>query len=161
MDFIAQHKKPVVLDGGVVVDDRGALRFVNDFDFQGVKRFYQVQNHRRGFIRAWHGHWKEGKYVYVAKGSAVIGYVSMAVAQSGYALVDPQTGKGRNTAEKVMLSDKRPMVLWIPSGYANGAMTLEEDTIIMYFSTATMEETKDDDHRFPYDTWDIWEEDYR
>ena len=53
-----------ILDGGIATDDRGCVRFVNDFNFKGVKRFYQVENHRQGFIRAWHGHKKEGKYVY-------------------------------------------------------------------------------------------------
>ena len=45
--------------GGIAVDDRGQLRFVNDFNFANVKRFYQVENHRQGFIRAWHGHKKK------------------------------------------------------------------------------------------------------
>jgi len=66
-----------ILNGGIFVDDRGPIRFVNDFDFKNVKRFYQVENHERGFIRAWHGHKKEGKYVYVARGSAWIGVINM------------------------------------------------------------------------------------
>ena len=65
------------IKGGVAVDDRGSVRFVNDFDFKNVKRFYQVSNHKEGFIRAWHGHEREGKYVYVAKGSALIGAVKL------------------------------------------------------------------------------------
>jgi len=64
-----------VLNGGLAVDDRGSVSFVNDFTFEGVKRFYQVENHRKGFIRAWHGHQKEGKFVYVTNGSALIGVV--------------------------------------------------------------------------------------
>jgi dTDP-4-dehydrorhamnose 3,5-epimerase len=67
--------EPKIINGGVATDDRGSVRFVNEFNFDGVKRFYQVQNHRAGFIRAWHGHHKEGKYVYVAKGTAIIGAV--------------------------------------------------------------------------------------
>jgi dTDP-4-dehydrorhamnose 3,5-epimerase len=46
--------------------------------------------------------------------------------------------------------------MYIPPGYANGAMTLTEDTRIMYFSTATLEESKTDDYRFSYDYWSIW-----
>ena len=42
--------------GGVAVDDRGEVGFVNDFTFSGVKRFYTVANHSDGFVRAWHGH---------------------------------------------------------------------------------------------------------
>ena len=34
-----------ILDGGIATDDRGCVRFVNDFNFKGVKRFYQVENH--------------------------------------------------------------------------------------------------------------------
>ncbi len=59
-----------LIPGNVFADDRGFLRFINDFNFENVKRFYQVENHRQGFIRAWHGHKKEAKYVYVSKGSA-------------------------------------------------------------------------------------------
>ena len=52
-----------LINGGIAVDDRGQLSFVNDFDFKDVKRFYMVENHEKGFIRAWHGHKKDVKYV--------------------------------------------------------------------------------------------------
>ena len=66
-----------IFEGKIIADDRGTVRFINDFNFVGVKRFYQVENHRRGFIRAWHGHRKEGKYVYVVNGAALIGVVNL------------------------------------------------------------------------------------
>ena len=64
-------EEPKIISGGLAVDDRGVVSFINDFNFSNVKRFYQVENHRQGFIRAWHGHKKEGKYVYVCQGSAL------------------------------------------------------------------------------------------
>jgi len=131
-----------VLPGGVSVDDRGSVRYVNDFDFKNVKRFYQVENHSKGFIRAWHGHKKEGKYVYVPKGSALIGAVKLDAESAS-----PQVQ---------VLSDKKPAVLWIPPNHANGFMTLEEGTILQFFSTSTLEESLNDDIRFPFDKWDIW-----
>ena len=133
------------IQGGVYADDRGFLRFVNDFDFSNVKRFYQVENHSKGFIRAWHGHKKEGKYVYVAKGTAVIGAVDLETEE----------------VSKFALSSQNPAILYIPPGYANGFKTLEEDTIIMFFSTSTLQESHGDDYRFEWDRWNIWEEDYR
>ena len=69
------------IDGNSFVDDRGTLRFVNDFDFSKVKRFYQVENHSRGFIRAWHGHKKQAKHVYLVKGSALVGVVDLATEE--------------------------------------------------------------------------------
>ena len=134
-----------ILNGGISVDDRGSVRFVNDFNFEGVKRFYQVENHSKGFIRAWHGHKKEGKYVYVANGSALIGVVNMET----------------ENVSKFVLSDKSPKVLWIPEGNFNGFKSLEENTKIIFFSTSKLEESLGDDIREDHDKWNIWEEEYR
>ena len=150
-----------IISGGVAVDDRGSVRFVNDFDFSGVKRFYQVDNHKQGFIRAWHGHVGEGKYVYVAKGSALVGAVEMEVREpiEVVAYVGLITPEGE--VFKCVLSSQCPKVLWIPPGYANGFMNLTQDTIIQFFSTSTLEESLGDDIRFPYDRWNIWDQEYR
>ena len=134
-----------ILQGGISVDDRGSVRYVNDFQFDQVKRFYHVENHRSGYIRAWHGHKKEGKYVYVVSGSALIGIVDMET----------------ENIEKFILSDKSPKILWIPPGKYNGFKSLEENTKILFFSTSTINESIDDDIRKPYDQWNIWEEDFR
>tara|TARA_B100000963_G_scaffold229485_1_gene200152 strand:- start:1735 stop:2148 length:414 start_codon:yes stop_codon:yes gene_type:complete len=133
------------ISGGLFADDRGFLRFVNDFNFSNIKRFYQVENHSRGYIRAWHGHNKESKYVYVAKGSALVGAVNLE----------------NEEVHKFTLSSQSPAVLHIPAGFANGFKTLEEDTIVMFFSTSTLSESHGDDIRFPWDKWNIWEENYR
>jgi dTDP-4-dehydrorhamnose 3,5-epimerase-like enzyme len=130
-----------VYQGGLATDDRGSVRFVNDFDFKNVKRFYQVENHMRGFIRAWHGHEREGKYVYVVSGTALVGAVHLET----------------NELTKQIISSNSPKILYIPPGYANGFMNLEDNTKILFFSTSTLEESLDDDIRFPYDKWNIWE----
>lgn len=133
-------------NGDVFTDDRGSVRFVNDFDFNGIKRFYQVQNHEIGFIRAWHGHLFEGKYVYVAKGSAWIGIVNM---------------ENTEVRKTYVLSDKKPSVMYIPQGNYNGFKTLEEDTIILFFSNKSVNESKGDDHRLPYEEFPLFEKNYR
>jgi len=138
-------EKAKLITGGLSVDDRGYVSFVNDFNFDKVKRFYMVENHSRGFIRAWHGHKKEGKYVYVVNGSALIGIVNMETEE----------------IQKFVISSKQPKVLWIPEGNYNGFKSLEENTKIMFFSTSTLEESLGDDIRQDYNKWNIWEEDYR
>lgn len=134
-----------LVSGDLATDDRGTVRFVNDFDFKNVKRFYQVNNHRKGFIRAWHGHKHEDKYVYIASGSALVGVVNLETEE----------------VEKFILSANKPRILWVPANSANGFMSLEEDTTVLFFSSKTLEESKDDDIRFPYDKWDIWNIEYR
>ena len=39
---------------------------------------------------------------------------------------------------------------------ANGFMNLTKDSSIIVFSDKTLEESLDDDIRYPYDKWDIW-----
>ena len=129
-----------VLEGGVAVDDRGQLSFVNDFDFKDVKRFYMVENHEQGFIRAWHGHKKEGKYVFVPNGAILIGCVNLETEE----------------IDRFVLSSSKPQVLYIPPGYANGFMNLQNNTKVMFFSTSTLEDSLGDDIRFEWDKWNIW-----
>lgn len=137
--------QPIIIKGGKSTDDRGSVSFVNDFDFKKVKRFYQVENHARGFIRAWHGHQREGKYVYVPRGTVLVGAVHLETEE----------------LTKHVLSANAPQILWIPPNHANGMMTLEEGAIIQVFSTSTLDESLNDDIRIPWDKWDIWNVEYR
>jgi dTDP-4-dehydrorhamnose 3,5-epimerase len=134
-----------IISGGKVIDDRGSVAFINDFSFSSIKRFYQVENHKKNFIRAWHGHKKEAKYVYVASGVALIGTVNLT----------------SNEIYRVILSAEKPQVLYIPSNHANGFMNLAHHTIVQFFSTSSLDDSLIDDIRFPWNKWNIWNVDYR
>lgn len=144
---ITRGTEPILIAGGLAVDDRGELGFVNDFRLDDVKRFYTVANHRRGFIRAWHGHKREAKYVTVVNGAAVVGAV---------AIDDWENPTRELRVQRFVLSAHKPAVLYIPAGYANGFMSLTENAKLMFFSTATLEDSMGDDIRFESRYWDIW-----
>jgi dTDP-4-dehydrorhamnose 3,5-epimerase-like enzyme len=138
---------PSLIEGGLAIDDRGSLSFVNGFNFAGVKRFYVVSNFRQGFIRAWHGHRQESKYVFASAGSALV----CAVAVEDWEKPD------RNAkVHRYVLSTQKPAVLFIPAGYANGAMSLTQDAKLIFFSTSSVEESRGDDIRFDARYWDPW-----
>lgn len=143
-----------LINGGVSVDDRGSLSFANDFDFTGVKRFYQVQNFSSSTIRAFHGHLSEGKYIYVSKGAAIV---------AGVKLDNIKSPSKDLEVKRYILSDKQPKILFIPPGYANGFKPLKDDTRIIFFSTTTLDDSKEDDYRFPADYWgnEIWKVEHR
>lgn len=140
-------EEPQVFTGEVALDDRGEVGFVNTFDFAGVKRFYTVSNHRPGFVRAWHGHRHEAKYVMAVLGAALVGAV---------AIDDWEHPSKTARVWRYTLSARRPAVLYIPAGYANGFMSLTQDATLIFFSTATLDQSKGDDVRFPARYWDIW-----
>lgn len=142
--------KPTVIEAGLAIDDRGSLTFANDFNFSDVKRFYMVENVSTDVIRAWHGHQREGKYVLVVKGSAIVAAVRMDD------IISPSKD---NEVNRYVFSEKKPQILFIPPGYANGFKALEPNTKVIFFSTSTLKESKDDDYRFPADYWGskVWE----
>jgi dTDP-4-dehydrorhamnose 3,5-epimerase len=141
---------PRLISGDIAVDDRGSVSFVNGFSFGDVARFYRVHNHATTTIRAWHGHKIEGKYVYVVTGSAIAAAVRFDAGS-----LPP----GEEQVHRYVLSAAKPAVLYIPPGFANGFRPLEPNTVILFFSTSTLEQSKGDDYRFPADHWGahIWE----
>jgi dTDP-4-dehydrorhamnose 3,5-epimerase len=139
---------PRVLAGGLSIDDRGEVGFVNDFHFEGVKRFYTVSNFRQGYVRAWHGHQREAKFVTSAQGSALFGLVR----------IDRWENPSREAEVlRYVLSAQKPSVLYVPPGYANGFMSLTPDLKLMIFSTASLEESQGDDFRYDANHWNVWD----
>ena len=137
----------ILYSGDLAVDDRGEVGFVNDFDFAGVKRFYMVKNHRSGFVRAWHAHQREAKYVAVSEGAALVGAVKID---------DWQNPSKDLPVSRYVLSARKPRVLFIPAGHANGFMSLTEDARLIFFSTSTLKDSMGDDIRYDARYWDIW-----
>lgn len=139
-----------VLRGSAITDDRGVVGFVNQFDPQaaGIRRFYVVSSHRRGFVRAWHAHRRERKFVTVVEGAALV----CAVAIDDWAHPNLST-----KIHRYVLTASDPAILAIPAGYANGWMPLTDDAKLMFFSTSTLEESREDDVRFAARLWNPWE----
>lgn len=141
-----ESEEPRQYEGACSVDPRGKVSFCNDFDFDGVKRFYMVENNQVGLVRAWHAHKHEAKYIMMLKGEAIIG----AVKISNWEKPSPDT-----PVHRFLMNSERPTVLYIPTGYANGFITLTKDAQIIFFSTSTLEESKNDDFRYNPRYWDL------
>ena len=139
--------EPRLIEGAVAVDDRGSVSFVNDFDLAPVRRFYVVMNHRQGFVRAWHAHRHEKKYVTVLRGAALVCCVPID---------DWDNPSPDQPVSRFVLSEQRPSVVEIPEGYANGFMSLTDDAAVLFFAPTTLEETTGDDVRYPARYWDPW-----
>lgn len=146
------NKEPQLIKTGFFLDERGRVTFCNEFDFKGkgIRRFYMLENVSMNTIRAFHGHLRESKYVLVVSGKALI------CAASFNPVKKPDKEKDVYMFE---LSSKDPSILYIPKGFANGSRFLEENTKVMVFSDATLDESKNDEYRLPYDYWgkEIWQ----
>jgi len=139
---------PYMIEGGLAVDDRGTVSFANEFNLANVKRFYSVSNHRAGFIRAWHGRRREAQYITAVQGTSVVGAVR----------VDNWENPSKDLpVERFVLSEYKPSFLYIPAGFASGFMSLTAGAKLLFFSTATLEDSRADHVRFDAHYWDAWQ----
>lgn len=147
--MLSKNYRIKVFSGGLATDKRGSVSFVNNFRFKNVKRFYQIENSPSNPIRAFHGHMKETKYFFVSSGSIVLAAVK---------LDNPKSPSKDSYVYRKILSAKNPAVVQIPAGFANGFKSLEENTVVLVFSTASLAESQADDYRYPTDYWgkNIW-----
>lgn len=141
-------EKPEIIKGGMFSDERGIIRFVNDFKFNGVKRFYLIKHTATEKVRAWQGHQFETKYFYPVSGSFIVAWVK----------IDDFENPSKNLIpENHILSAVTSEIISIPKGYANGLKALESNSEILVFSDMNLEESLEENIRFPSDWWMDWD----
>ena len=138
-----------LIKGSYHLDSRGILTFNNDFDFKNIKRSYLVSNKNCDVIRAWHGHKFESKYFLVVKGAFHISTVKIS---------NFKKPSKKSLVSNHFLKDLTGNILYVPGGYANGFKALYPDSILQIFSTSSLEDSLNDDYRYPFDYWDVWGE---
>ena len=124
-------QKPKLITGGIHVDDRGKLEFINDFDLSRVRRFYKTTHFDTETVRAWQVHTKETKWFHCIKGRFKIQVADLITKE----------------VKSFTLEENKTTVLHIPPGNANGFIALEQNSTLMIFSDKTLEETKEDNNR--------------
>lgn len=147
---------PKVLDLPSYPDDRGALTPVFNGEYRqsdrtcsiagvtltDVSRAYFINNSQKGVIRGFHYHEHETKYFVILRGMAKF------VAGNPEDVADLHVH---------VLTERKPQMLIIPPGYANGWMSLTDDCLLLALSSSTFEESKHDDKRYPVDYFgDVW-----
>ena len=143
------NKSPKLIKGGKFENRKGIIKYANGFSLSGFKRFYQIDLPRKNIIRAYHGHMKESKAVFVISGSIILCVVYLSNKINPSKKIKP---KG------IVLSSKSPSVYFIPPKFANGIMSLEKNTQVIFFSDKTVKQSEKDDYRFPEDYWgkEVW-----
>jgi len=139
--------KPQIIKGGSHTDNRGTIRFVNDFDLKDIRRFYTIQHPDTQIIRAWQGHKIETKYFMPLSGTFVVAWVEID---------DFEDPSDQLKAEYTILNAKKPKILHIPPGHANGLRAMESNSQIAVFSDMPMEKSSKEKYSYPPEKWLNW-----
>jgi len=139
--------EPKLIIGNRVYDNRGSLRFSNDFGFKNIKRFYTVHNYNKNFIRAWHGHMNEEKYIGCIRGTFQVSVVKID---------NIKKPNKKNKIHTFFLNESNNNFVHISKGFANGSMSLEDNSELLIFSTSSIKESLNDDIRYDPQYWNPW-----
>lgn len=133
--------KPAIIKGNRYKDDRGILKFNNDFDATEVKRVYTLQNVDSDFIRSWQGHQIEQRWF-----SSVLGSFKIKIIEP-----DNWRNPSKNLpVVEFILTAKNLDILHVPAGYITSIQAMEENAILLVFADYKLDENNDE-YRFPSD----------
>lgn len=130
------------IQGGIAKDQRGQVRFVNDFDMSEVKRFYIIKNADTELVRGWRAHRIEQRWFYVLSGAFSIDLVK----------IDNWDRTSQDlSVERVVVRAEENRVLHVPIGYGTAFQSLEEGSELLVFADYGIDNAKNDDYTYPLD----------
>lgn len=128
------------IQGGIAADERGHIRFVNDFDMTAVKRFYIIKNRDTDLVRGWRAHKIEQRWFYVISGSFKLSSV----------LIDDWDNPNPSLpVENQVLNAVDRKVINVPAGFGTAFQALEPDSELLVFADYPISHASLDDHTWP------------
>ncbi len=132
-------QQPTIISGASHRDQRGTLRYNNDFNSSMVKRIYLVENSAEQPVRGWQGHRIEQRWFLATCGAFEI--YTVAVDNWEQPSVDlPYC--------KYFIDQQKLDVLHIPSGYITAIRSLDPGSTLIAMSDHLSGAVKDE-YRFP------------
>lgn len=133
-----------IYEGLKHTDERGTVKFFNTLNMKEIVRMYEINPASTSQVRAWQGHKFEKKWFYCSEGSFVINLLKIDDFNNPSSLLVP---------EKIVLDSSNPTVIEITGGYATGIQSIKENSKLMVYSDFSLDQSKNDDYRFPVDQW--------
>ena len=131
-----------IIRGGISLDNRGQIRYVNEFDMSSIKRFYIIQNSDTELIRGWRAHRIEDRWFYVISGSFEINIVQ--IDNWDQPSVDLSILKYNISAEELQL-------IHLPAGYGTAIRALDKNSELLVFANYGLEHASSDNSTWPLD----------
>lgn len=132
---------PNLIKGNYHQDQRGVVRYNNDFDTSSCKRIYIIENSSVTIFRAWQGHRVEQRWFSAIQGSFLI----QLIAVDNWETPSIHLPKLEYTLSATTLD-----ILHIPAGYISSIQALEENSKLVVMADYQLGEI-DDEFRYPFD----------
>src|SRR5690606_27156952 len=130
------------IKGGVSLDRRGQIRYVNEFDMSIVKRFYLIKNADTELIRGWRAHRIEDRWFYVISGSFEFNIIQIDNWDQ------PSVGL---PIQRYNLSAAELQLIHLPAGYGTAIRAIDENSELLVFANYGLEHASSDNYTWPLD----------
>jgi dTDP-4-dehydrorhamnose 3,5-epimerase-like enzyme len=164
MKFNKSLTEPTLLKIQSISDDRGLLiPFSDDIDHEMFQRAYVVENYGKGVIRGLHYHLEEMKVFIIGSGAGKFITLKLPVEvakRNDEAEIKDYIAKNDGIIKTFVMSSRHHAVLIVPALYANGWISLEDNTVLFSLGSIRWEKAMHDDIRInPYiigeDYWKV------
>jgi len=129
---------PRIIKGGFHTDERGEIRFNNEFNASDIKRIYIIENKEINFVRGWQGHKIERRWFATIQGCFEIKLICIDDWNSPNPFLEPHT---------FLLDEKCLDILFIPNGYISSIQGRKDNSKLLAMSDHIMGEVEDE-YRF-------------
>ena len=130
--------KPVLIRGGRHKDERGNIRYNNEFNAKEVKRIYTIENASTDFIRGWQGHAVEKRWFSVIQGKFEIRLIQIENWE--------EPDKNAVVYTYILNADQLD-VLFVPNGYVSSIQAMQDNSKLLAMSDYILGEIQDE-YRF-------------
>lgn len=131
-----------IIQGGISLDKRGQIRYVNEFDMSLIKRFYIIKNTNTKIIRGWRAHKIEQRWFYSLSGSFEFNFVEID---------NWQLPSSDLQIKNHILKAEDLQMLHVPAGFGTAFSALEDNSELLVFSDYGIEHAPLDDYSWPVD----------
>lgn len=131
-----------IIQGGIAKDERGQIRFVNEFDMSLVKRFYIIKNTDTELVRGWRAHRIEQRWFYILSGKFGVDLVKID---------NWETPNPMLPIQRVILESAEMKVLHVPAGYGTAFRALEANSELLVYADYPLAHAISDDYTWKPD----------
>ena len=135
LDNIQTKMEPKLANGNCHSDERGSLKYNNDFNATEIKRMYVIENANVQFERGWQGHKIEQRWF-----SAMVGKFRIQLIK----LDDWENPNSKLKPFVFKLSSETLNVLHVPSGYISCIQSEEENAKLLVMTDFSLGEVNDE-----------------
>lgn len=132
---------PKIIKGGFFEDERGVLKYNNEYDAALIRRIYIIENKNKNTIRGWQGHKIQQRWFTAIEGTFNICLMKI----ENWSIPSNHIEILEFSLDPASLD-----ILFVPPGYISSIQSKSDKNKLLVMADYTLNEIQDE-YKFPFD----------